>query len=662
MIDACISQLMWVLSRVGEPGGFCDAEARPTAAWFSDESSESSDISDLEEFFDHDQAETELVLTQISELSHRAGIITTDIRTLMRSNRKDEEIAELSGRRRRIWDEIEELERELCTQRSSGFLSNRVFNGLDMTSDSDEVIETFPEKKVEISPDILEEISRVNQEVFHHMKFRGVQAGAIAAALSGKDVFVLMPTGGGKSLVYQMNGYLKSQRNGGVTVVISPLLSLIEDQCRGLTELGLSNCDSRGETKNDEILVVRRKIERDEMYFLFLTPEKLIINGEVFRMIVDLYGMGKLIAFVVDEAHCISQWGDDFRPEYRQLNILRERFQQTPIIALTATATNEVKKDILEYLDIRNCLVFEMSFNRPNLYYEVIEKKSRSERYSQVSDWIIKNGYREKCGLVFCMAKVEAEEVAHSLERNGINAAFYHAKMSVPDRTQIQQKWVTGDVNCLCCTIAFAMGIDKPNVRYVVHHTMAKSIEAYYQESGRAGRDGLKSSCMLLYAENDVKRIKWLVSHSPETGQKKEDEKVTREFVLLEKMRVYCNDIMKCRRLMILEYFHEEFTEQECRETCDNRVRRKTGLVREQMLDMSVDARFLSRIVSRIYEKRPDCSPYPTSLYVIGVYAGSREKKFVESGDCDFPEFGKGAAAKANKSLLLRVIDELKKR
>jgi bloom syndrome protein len=598
------------------------------------------DFSDVENVIGANPFETEMALTTIHRLTEEMHKLTDEISAALRMGLKSQEIGELRTARRNLFEKIERLESDVQSSASvDSFLSNNIISS-GAFDDDGEVVPT------EVDPNILMQITKVNRTVFGHPKFRGVQSLAICAALENKDVFVLMPTGGGKRLCYPLTGYLMR----GLTVVISPLLALINDQVRALKELRLSARFLSGVTRHEDSLDVFDLAKRDELLFLFLTPEKLLTGARILGGLIDLAAMGKLTRFVVDEAHCVSQWGHDFRPDYVNLRILKERFPEIPVMALTATATTDVKSDIVSVLQIHHCMVFQNSFNRPNLYYSVAHKLCEKQSPAQVFDWIIQNDYRNECGIVFCMATSETEALSSSLNQLGLSTAPYHAKLASELRTATQNAWTTDKVRIIVATIAFGMGIDKPDVRFVIHHTMPKSIESYYQESGRAGRDGARSRCLCLYTASDKRRIQSLISMDPDTNRPRTGERLATEMRLLDAMERYCLDKVTCRRHMMLRYFSEEFSPEKCRETCDNCVNRASGSSHRQTIDVTAAAVLAAQIIAEIFRRRPDSAPYPTAIYVVEILVGESTKKITEARDTEF--FGRGAAWRPQKDVL----------
>jgi ATP-dependent DNA helicase RecQ len=386
------------------------------------------------------------------------------------------------------------------------------------------------------------------KQYFGFTSFRPLQEEIIRDALAGRDVFALLPTGGGKSLCFQLPALVRP----GLTVVVSPLIALMKDQVDAMKASGIAATFLNSSLDGTESRSRLRGLHQGQFRLLYVAPERLMLSG----FLADLQRWGvHLIA--IDEAHCISEWGHDFRPEYRQLAQLRELLPDVPIMALTATATERVRADIIEHLHLRQPGCYVASFNRPNLTYRVLAK---GRPYEQTLAFI--RGRRTDSGIVYCQSRKTSESVAERLNADGVKAAPYHAGMEAGDRARNQELFLRDEVRVICATIAFGMGINKPNVRFVVHYDLPKNIEGYYQETGRAGRDGLPSECLLLFSAGDV------VKQTQFIGQKTDlnEQRVAR--TQLQQM-VHYAEISTCRRAALLLYFGEAFPEANCG-GCDN--------------------------------------------------------------------------------------------
>src|SRR5690242_11610335 len=357
-------------------------------------------------------------------------------------------------------------------------------------------------------------------------------------SLAGKDVFALLPTGGGKSLCFQLPALARD----GLTVVVSPLIALMKDQVDALQAAGVPATFLNSSLAAEESRKRLRGLHNGEFRLLYVAPERLMLSG----FLSDLQKWNiRLIA--VDEAHCISEWGHDFRPEYRQIAQLRELFPQVPFMALTATATERVREDIVTHLKLREPSCYVASFNRPNLTYRIVPK---NKPYDQLLNFL-----RERPkdgGIVYCQSRKTAERVAANLSEDGIPAKPYHAGLTPKDRNEHQELFLRDDIRVVCATIAFGMGINKPNVRFVVHYDLPKNIEGYYQETGRAGRDGLPSECVLLFSAGDVVKQTQFIDEK----QDPQEQKIARE--QLQQM-VHYAECSICRRKELLAYFGEDF-------------------------------------------------------------------------------------------------------
>jgi len=386
------------------------------------------------------------------------------------------------------------------------------------------------------------------KQYFGFASFRPLQAEIIQDSLAGKDVFALLPTGGGKSLCFQLPALARD----GLTVVVSPLIALMKDQVDALQASGIAATFLNSSLNAEESRKRLRGLHNGEYRLLYVAPERLMLSG----FLADLQRWNvQLIA--IDEAHCISEWGHDFRPEYRQISQLRKHFPKVPFMALTATATGRVREDIVTHLQLREPKCYVASFNRPNLTYRVVPK---NKSYDQLVDFL--RGRRKESGIVYCLSRKGAESVAEKLSRDGIRARPYHAGLTPKERSEHQELFLRDDVRVICATIAFGMGINKPNVRFVVHYDLPKNIEGYYQETGRAGRDGLPSECVLLFSAGDAVKQTTFIDEKPNPQEREIARKQLQQMV-------HYAEGANCRRVELLAYFGEEFSADSCG-ACDN--------------------------------------------------------------------------------------------
>ena len=438
--------------------------------------------------------------------------------------------------------------------------------------------------------------------------FRGQQWDIINHTLDGGDSIVLMPTGGGKSLCYQIPGLMSEE---GFAIVISPLLALMNDQIdalqqNGVPALALNSEKTENENRQTVDLLMQGKVK-----LLYISPEKLL--SEIDRWSTSI--TDRICLFAVDEAHCISQWGHDFRPEYTQLGALKQRFPQVPIMALTATADRITRDDIAKQLDIPEARLFISSFDRPNISLNVVQGSTGKQKFRQIVQFI--NLHRNESGIIYCLRRRDTEKMADQLTEAGIPAKPFHAGMSVRDKQQIQRDFINDDLKVVCATIAFGMGIDKSNVRYVIHSNMPRNLEGYYQEIGRAGRDGLPAEALMFYTYGDVVTLQQFAQQS---GQ---------AYVNMEKLRRMQQfaESGVCRRRILLSYFNERF-DHDCHncDICNNPPDRFDG------------TRYAQMALSAI--KRTD--EQISMFTVTEILRGWRKAEIIEKGYDRIKTFGVG--------------------
>jgi ATP-dependent DNA helicase RecQ len=467
-----------------------------------------------------------------------------------------------------------------------------------------------------LNPDLTSVTMRANsvpaiddtlRATFGFSTFRPLQREIVETILSGQDTFVLMPTGGGKSLCYQLPALLLE----GLTVVVSPLIALMKDQVDALRQLGVAATYINSSLDAREIGTRQSAVSRGEVKLLYVAPERLALPG--FLRLLDAAGVAM---FAIDEAHCISEWGHDFRPEYRELAALRDRFPHAIFAAFTATATPVVERDIRGQLALLDAPSFRGSFNRENLYYDVRPKRNAFE---QLLAYVAEhNGL---AGIVYCATRSTTEDVAERLRVNGVRAAAYHGGMDSAERDRVQEAFVHDDIDVVVATVAFGMGIDKPDVRFVIHYDLPKNLESFYQESGRAGRDGEPADCILFYSYGDVAKLMHVIENRPTDALKD----VTR--TQLRQVTGWAEGT-SCRRRALLAYFDEPFEAQPdpCCDVCSSPA---------ELVDFTIEAQKFLSCVKRTGERFG-------SAYVIDVLRGSEAERIQRFGHNRLSTWGIG--------------------
>ena len=451
------------------------------------------------------------------------------------------------------------------------------------------------------------DLLRTLERVFGYHTFRPFQEEIVNCLISGDDAFVLMPTGGGKSLCYQ----LPALHRPGVAIVVSPLISLMKDQVDALKENGVAAAaynSSLGERESRQLLA---RLHAGELDLLYVAPERLMTDSFLERL-----REVPLALFAIDEAHCISQWGHDFRPEYVALGRLRNLFPETPLIALTATADRQTRDDIIARLGLSNARPFITGFDRPNIRYTVVEKH---KPFQQLTGFLASRP--GEAGIVYALSRKRVEEVAGKLKQAGVEAAAYHAGLPDRERSRVQEAFLRDDLRVVVATVAFGMGIDKPNVRFVVHYDLPKNVESYYQETGRAGRDGLPAEALLLFGYGDIAISRALI----ESGNNQEQVRI--ELHKLNAM-VGIAEAGSCRREALLGYFGERL-EEPCG-NCD------LCLDPPETMDATEDARKLLSCVYRVGQRFG-------AGHVIDVIRGSKNERIRQLGHDSLSTYGIGA-------------------
>ncbi len=462
--------------------------------------------------------------------------------------------------------------------------------------------------------------SNVLREVFGYEHFRGSQADIVDHVIGGGDALVLMPTGGGKSLCYQLPAIVRQRAGQGVTIVVSPLIALMHDQVGALHEAGVEAAFLNSSLSYEEAVDVERRLMAGEITLLYAAPER--VNTPRFLSQLDtLNSRGRLSLFAIDEAHCVSQWGHDFRPEYRALTVLHERWPRVPRIALTATADALTREDIVERLQLQEARQFVSSFDRPNIRYRIAEKKDPSAQLQR----FIEEEHEGDAGVVYCQSRKRVEETAQMLCERGVDALPYHAGLDAAVRQGNQNRFLRDEGVVMVATIAFGMGIDKPDVRFVAHLDMPKNIEGYYQETGRAGRDGLPAQAWMLYGLQDVVNQRRMIDESPAAEEHKQAMRGKLDALLA------LAEATDCRRVRLLGYFGEP--SKPCG-NCDN------CLAPPQVWDGTDAAR---KLLSTIYRVQQMSGVSFGAGHVMDILRGKPTDKVKQYGHERVSTFGLGA-------------------
>ncbi|SMN21556.1 similar to Saccharomyces cerevisiae YMR190C SGS1 Nucleolar DNA helicase of the RecQ family [Maudiozyma saulgeensis] len=476
-------------------------------------------------------------------------------------------------------------------------------------------------------------------KIFRLLNFRNNQLKAINSTLSGKDVFVLMPTGGGKSLCYQLPAIIKNGKTHGTSIVVSPLVSLMQDQVDHLLALGIKATNLNSRLNAQQKSFVFQLLVNGDLDLLYISPEMINASTKFQTVLQSLFRTHNLSRIIIDEAHCVSSWGHDFRPDYKQLNYFKDNFPNIPIMALTATANSFVINDIIKNLKFNqtNMTLLRQSFNRDNLFYQILPKNSNTKiMVDTIKNFILEN-FKNQTGIIYCHSKKSCEEVSEMLTNLKIKSAAYHAGMSANERIRVQKSWQDNIIQVICATVAFGMGIDKPDVRFVMHFTIPRSLESYYQETGRAGRDGRYSYCITFYSFKDVRKLQKMIQIDKSLNK----ENKTVHLNKLQQVMTFCENQFECRRNLILNYFDEKFDSNFCFQNCDNCAKKDLDLtntdasqIKEQ--DITETALQIIDLVDSLGSDRV------TVINCQEIFKGSKSAKIVQAGYAQLRGHGLG--------------------
>ncbi|KAG5369961.1 ATP-dependent helicase SGS1 [Yarrowia sp. C11] len=520
---------------------------------------------------------------------------------------------------------------------------------LDLSDDSGESVTAIEEDEYPWT----QEVYKVLRERFNLNEFRANQLHAINATLNGDDVLVLMPTGGGKSLCYQLPALVNGGKTRGLSVVISPLISLMKDQTEALMAKNISCAMFNSSQSAQERRQSLSALSSGDIALLYVSPEMFQQSKVMQNTLHKLHEQKRLARIVIDEAHCVSSWGHDFRPDYKALVNVKSTLPGVPIMALTATANEKVR------MDIQSCLrpnrrFFKQSFNRPNLYYEV---RPKTKTVQQDIEALLRGRFRGQTGIIYCHSKQLCETTSETLQQAGIRANFYHAGMETEQRTVVQAAWQSGKIQVVCATIAFGMGIDKADVRYVIHCTVPRNMEGYYQETGRAGRDGRPSTCIVFFNQKDARQILFNIAKDEFLGENgKVDWQLTQRQrthhrELMQGVINYCENRVDCRRVQVLRYFNETFDPKLCRDSCDNC--RYGHEYTQETRDVTDVSKNIIKLVSAAIQESQNI----TVAYCCDLIRGSAIKKVKDLGHDKLAGYGTGKVY--DKTTLERIVTKL---